>query len=132
LESDLKRWGSEKQMVFNTQTHQDFLMVKFYIPDSQQQDMAGGKSIKTLVGVEVFDLSALVLIQPEPEADAERVRGGREAKTEPCPYTNTIQINLKRVSKQMSGEIKIKCLYKPRILTTDKGMPQQFSNKYDI
>jgi hypothetical protein len=51
-----------------------------------------------LVGSEIFDLSALVLTQFVQST---------------CLYENMMTINLRRVHKNMSGEIKIKCAYQP-------------------
>ena len=74
----------------------------------------------------MFDLSALVLNRRDSKEEAAHMAGhaalddeeeapNREGPADECEYLNVITINLKRVSKQMSGEIRIKCDYKPRM-----------------
>jgi hypothetical protein len=76
--------------------------------------LQGNSDSKFLVGSEIFDLSALVLtklkVLPNQTKEQAAEWYNSDSFSEP---DNMITINLKRVSKNMSGEIKIKCSYKP-------------------
>ena len=102
-ESEFKRWGNEKHLKFYTDNIHDVIQVNFYRDVDRNGFVA-----RELIGSEIVDISALVLTS-FPNAT--------------CQYENKYTINLRRVHKNLIGEIKILLNYLP-IMSVKTKVPE--------
>ena len=115
-EGEYKRWNQQKSFALETNSVSDCLIVKFY-------DMRGSELV--LLGCEYMDVSALLLVpqidKEDQYAHASTHEASKSGFIDDHDYENLININLKRINSQMSGEIIIKCNYRERIYSESSG-----------
>lgn len=127
-ESEFRRWEQQGHLALYTTQPKDVLAIKFFTPKKNKDDGELEKGEYTLQGCEMFDLSALVLTQQVKRLDFRGSKrnllqddDGTGDDPDGTEFVNSLTINLKRVCKQMSGEIKIRLNYLPKMQVKAKG-----------